>query len=638
MAKGGEEVQRARMANPVQQSHMEAQAVTLSYDKQPFTVDIRESVTPPSEHQEHFPTEKSTWEVIEKASHILHNYQPASEEHPDADHEESHTFPTTSPKADGVLTVDEDSTLPTNDATIPASTEPSEHHISVTESLGTTAVNATSGADANKLLSSSPEVPQEGDLPLLQEDHTTDAHLDLTSEAQHVYSSTSYEVSGQPEEASAGSAEEISAVTSSPHTEETDVYSTTPLLPSFDHSTPENHQAEEESGEESVNLLLYEATQTSVTQSLVGMDTSAPSELAPRSGSGSDHTTEPSGVTVESSPPVRHDDEDSSSTSQETVSDDPTDHSGHVNPAETPTAEVFTVTEDSSVNAPVLNSDPVTLLTSPVYVTPSLPSVEVEASSPKITTFIPESNTPSGAEPLVDIQDKLEREVLRESPEVFFNKTQNITDSDPEGREQDSGEGSGESSGGSAELTNPTPSTDHTSAGTDGEDATDASSPEIITFIPESNTPSGAEPLDAIQDKLEREVLRESPEIFFNKTQNITDSDPEGREQDSGEGSGESSGGSAELTNPTLSTDHTSAGTDSEDATDAPHPADVKITLIPHMTLTRGWEPEASSSSSTAQESRSDLEYSAEPPVADGSEDVSKEPEVVTEIPYQRHH
>ncbi|TDH11267.1 hypothetical protein EPR50_G00059240 [Perca flavescens] len=632
-AKGAEEVQLARTASPVQQSHMEAQAITLSYDKQPFTVDISESVNRTSEHQEHLSTENSTWEAIEKASHT-ENYQPASEGNPDTDHDESHTFPTTSPKADGVVTVDEDSTSPANDATIPASAEPSEYHISVTESLGTTAVSATSGADANELLSSSPEVPQEGDLPVLQEDHTTDAHLDLTSEAQHVYSSTSNEVSGQPEEASAGSAEEISALTSSPHTEETGVYSTAPLLPSFDHSTPENHQAEEESGEGSVNpLLLDEATQTPVTQSLVGMDTSAPSELAPRSGSGYDHIAEPSGVAVESSPPVRHDDEDSSSTSQETVLDDPTDHSGHVDPAETPTAEAFTVTEDSSVNAPVLNSDPVTLLTSPVSVTPSLPSVEVEASAPEITTFIPESNTPSGAETLFKIQYKVGREVLRESPEVFSNKTPNITDSNPEGREQGSGEGLGglgESSGGSLELTNLTLSTDHKSAGTDGEDATDASSPEIITFIPESNTPSGAEPLVDIQDNLEWEVLRESPEVFSNKTPNITDRDPEEREQDSGEGSAESSGGSAELTNPTLSTDHTSAGTDGEDATDAPHPADVKITLIPHV---RGWEPEASSSSSTAQESRSDLEYSAEPPVADGSEDVSKEPEVMTEIP-----
>ncbi|XP_039662098.1 brevican core protein [Perca fluviatilis] len=596
-AKEGEEVQRPRTANPVQQSHMEAQAVTLSYDKQPFTVDIRESVQ--------------------------------DGDNPDADHDESHTFPTTSPKADGGVTVDEDSTSPANDS-IPASAEPSEHHISVTESLGETAVNTTSGADASELLSSSPEVPQEGDLPVLQEDHTTDAHLDLTSEAQHVYSSTSYEVSGQPEEASAGSAEEISAATFSPHTEETGVYSTAPLLPSFDHSTPENHQAEEESGEESVNPLLDEATQTPVTQSLVGMDTSAPSELAPRSGLGYDHIAEPSGVAVETSPPVRHDDEDSSSTSQETVSDDPTDHSGHVDPAETPTAEAFAVTEDSSVNAPVLNSDPVTFLTSPASVTPSLPSVEVEASAPEITTFIPKSDTPSGADPLVEIQDKLEREVLGESPEVFFNKTPNITDSDPEGREQGSREGLGESSGGSAELTNPTLSTDHRSAGTDSEDATEASSPEIITFIPESNTPSGAGPLVDIQDKLEREVLGESPEVFSNKTPNITDSDPEGRELDSGEGSFESSGGSAELTNPTLSTYHTSAGPDREDATDAPHPADVKITLIPHG---RGWEPEASSSSSTAQESRSELEYSAEPPVADGFEDVSKEPEVVTEIP-----
>ncbi|XP_037641309.1 brevican core protein [Sebastes umbrosus] len=537
--KGVEEVQHAQTANPVKQSPVEAKPPTLSYDKESsLTIGVHQSVTPPSEHQEHVSTGEDTWEVIEKASYP-ESHQPAPEETPHTDPEEPHALPTNSPKDDAssavTTTADEDSTLPTTDATTSESGEPSEHHISVTESLGTPAVNATSGADVNELLSSSPEVPQEGDLPVLQEDHTQDDHLELPSEAELVYSSTSYGVSGQPEEASASSVEEMSAVTPSPHAEETDVHPTT-QLPSFDNSTPENHPTEEESGEESVNPLLDEETQNSVTQSLVGMDVFATSELVPTSDSGLEHTPEHPDVTVESSIPVGHDEEDSNSTSEEETPDDPTDQSGLIHPAETPTAELITVTDDSDVNAPVLNTDPVTLLTSHVSVTPSPPTVEVEASSPEIITFIPESNTSSGAEPLEDIQDKLEQEVLGESPEVFLSTTQNTTDSDPEGTELDAGEGSGELSGGSPEV---------------------------------------------------------KPGLM--------------------------------LTNPTLSTDHTSAGGDGEDATDAPPPSDVKITLIPHLTLTPGWEPEPSNS--TPQESRSDLEYSAEPP-----DDGSKEQEVMAEI------
>ncbi len=167
----------------------------------------------------------------------------------------------------------------------------------------------------------------------------------------------------------------------------------------------------------------------------------------------------------------------------------------------------------------------------------------------------------------------------------------------------------------------------------------EASSAEIIT-LPESNASSGAEPLEDIQDKLEQEGIGESPEVFLSTTQNITDGDPEGRQQDAREGSGESSGDSPEvkpgllLTNPTFSTDHTSERIDNEAGTDEPPPSDVKITLIPHLTLTSGWEPEPSSS--TLQESRSDREYSAEPPVAEGSDDVSKVQEVVTEITTSR--
>ncbi|XP_051263020.1 brevican core protein isoform X2 [Dicentrarchus labrax] len=540
-AKGSEEVQHAHTANPVKQGPMEVQSPTLGYDKEALlTVDLHQSVTPPSEHQEHLSTE-DIWEVIKKVIY-LESYQPASEENPDTDHEESH-IPTTSPKADAVVTVGEDSTLPTTDATTSENGETSEAHLSVTESLDMPGLNATSGPDSNELLSSSPEVPQEGDLPVLQEDHTPDVHLEHASETELVYSSTSYDVSGQPEEASTGTVEEISALTTLPHTEEADVHSTT-LLPSFDSSTPENHPTGEESGEGSTNPVLDQETQDSVTQSLVGMDTSATSELVPASDSGYHPTQEQPGVTVESPiPDDHHDDEESNSTSEEAAPDDSTDQSALIHPEDIPTAEVIIATDDSgsTVDTPVLNSDTVTLLTSPVSVTLSPPSVEVEASSPEIITFIPESNASSGAGALEDIQDKLEQEGLGESPEVFFSRTQNTTDSGPEGREQDAREGSGESSG-------------------------------------------------------------ENPEV----KQGLL------------------------LTNPTLSSDHTSGGNDGEAGTDTSPPSDVKITLIPHLTLTPGWEPEPSSP--TPQESRSDREYSVEPPVAEVSDDVSKEQEFVAEI------
>uniref|UniRef100_A0A3B4ZIP0 Brevican core protein-like n=1 Tax=Stegastes partitus TaxID=144197 RepID=A0A3B4ZIP0_9TELE len=164
----------------------------------------------------------------------------------------------------------------------------------------------------------------------------------------------------------------------------------------------------------------------------------------------------------------------------------------------------------------------------------------------------------------------------------------------------------------------------------------EASSPEIITFIPESNVSSGSEPVEDIQDKLEQEGLGESRIVFLGTTQNITDSDPEGKEEDTGEESGESSGENPHmnpqllLTNLTPSADHTAEGTDGEVGTDAPPPSEIKITLIPHLTLSPGWEPEPSSA--TPQESRSDREYSAEPPAAEESDDISREQDVMAEI------
>uniref|UniRef100_A0A4W6D434 Brevican n=1 Tax=Lates calcarifer TaxID=8187 RepID=A0A4W6D434_LATCA len=420
---GVEEVQHAQTVRPVE-------LVPL------FTGDLHQSVTPPSELQQLFSTE-DTWEPVERASYP-ESYQPAPEENPTTDHEEHRLHSTASPEADGEVTKGEDWTLPT--ATL-----------SETVTQDTAGVHATSGAGADELLNISSEVHQEGERPVSPEDHTAEVQLEHATETELVYSSTSYDVSGQPEEASAGTAEEVSAVTTS------GVHSTAP---------PEHQPTEEEeSGEESAHTPPDEEMQDPVTQSLVVI-----SEL-------------------------------------EAAPDDPTEQSGHIHPAETPTAEVVTVTDDSgsSVDGFVLNNDPVTLSTSLVSVTLSPPAVEVEASSPEIITFIPDSNASSGAEPLEDIQEKNEQEGLGESPEVFLTTTQNITDGVPESGGHDAREGSGESSGEIPEmkpellLTNPTVSTDHASEGTDGEAGTGAPPPSD----PSSPTPQ--------ESRSDREYSAEPP-------------------------------------------------------------------------------------------------------------------------------
>lgn len=138
----------------------------------------------------------------------------------------------------------------------------------------------------------------------------------------------------------------------------------------------------------------------------------------------------------------------------------------------------------------------------------------------------------------------------------------------------------------------------------------EASSPEIITVIPESRISSGATPLEDLQ-----EGLREKAKIFFSTNQNITYSDVEQKELHAREGSGESSGDERpELASLNLSTDH------SVSDTDAALPPDMKITSIPHHILTSGWEPE--SSSSAPLECHSDREYSAEPPITEESKEI----------------
>ncbi|XP_041648483.1 brevican core protein [Cheilinus undulatus] len=492
--KGGEDVQHAQTVSPLKQGPLEAQPVTLGYEeKQTLTVDLHRSVTPTAEHQE---------EVIEKASYP-ESYQPAPEEITDTDHAEVHELTTIPPSADGETTLHEDATLPSTDATTTEDGGITEHHTSMTESLD----NTTS--DPYEHHDSSTVVPQDGDLPVLQEDHTPDVHL-----AHDMENATSQDVSVQTEETSAGTSEEVSVLTTPPHTDETDGHFSTTLVP-FDNSTPENHPTEDESTEETTSPAVDEETHGTVTQSLVGLDTSATAELDHMTDSGFGPTQEHTDVTTHSSVPIYHGEDDFNITSEEAAADNSTEQS--LNPAEILT-EVLTVTYDSD------SSDPVTLLTSSVPVTLSPPAVEVEASSPEILTFI--SNCSSGADPLEDMQDKLDQDGLGENPEILLCTSQNNTDTNQEERE---------------------------------------------------------------------------------------------REQGVREGSGESSGEDQEVTpNPTLS-----IGAEGDDGADSSPESEVKITLIPHPTLTPGWEPETSTS--TLQESRSDREYSAEPPVNLESDDASKE-------------
>ncbi|XP_053288176.1 brevican core protein [Pleuronectes platessa] len=156
-------------------------------------------------------------------------------------------------------------------------------------------------------------------------------------------------------------------------------------------------------------------------------------------------------------------------------------------------------------------------------------------------------------------------------------------------------------------------------SGTPAPPSVESSSPEVITFIPESNASSGAEPLEDIQEHGELQDVQESQEVFLSTLQSTTDSEPVGGGGDETEGSGESSGGNQEMrperlvTNPTATTDQAPEGTEGTEGTEAPARPDVRGTRIPHLTLTPGWEPEASSSSSSSlSESLSDREYSAE--------------------------
>lgn len=224
---------------------------------------------------------------------------------------------------------------------------------------------------------------------------------------------------------------------------------------------------------------------------------------------------------------MAHDDDDNNESNrspEEEEPDKPDEHSGNI-----PPAEVSGVSDESgsSVDLSAVDGDPVTLLTPSVSVTLSTPSVEFEASSAEIITFIPETSASFGA------------------------------------------------------------------------------------VIPEDV----------------REELEEKSRILLGTSQNMTHSDMDQREHDASEGSGGSSGESQEATAVTLSTDHNEGGADQDPS------SELKITLIPHQTLTPNWEPEHSSSSpsssysssSAPQESHPDQESGAEPPVTEESDSVSRE-------------
>lgn len=307
---GGLQGQGAQTAIPVSEGHgvkqspAEGHTPTVGYYTElSFTVDPHQPVTPPSQHGEPTST-KDTWEPVEEVRYP-ESYQPAPEGDPDisnpvSSHEEPYESPTSSPE---ISTVGEEPTLLTEGA------ESSDPHDFISENeqeTDSSGFNATSVADTDETLENFPHVHQETDAPVSQEDHNIDIHLENATETELVYPSVSYEVSGRPEEASAGGVEETSVVATSPHDEEADIHSTT-VLPYFENTTPQNPQTEDDSGEETANPLPDEDTSffessviqmvehggsaadetiNSVTQSPIDMDTYVNSGLAPTSESG----------------------------------------------------------------------------------------------------------------------------------------------------------------------------------------------------------------------------------------------------------------------------------------------------------------------------------------------------------------
>ncbi|XP_061573345.1 brevican core protein [Cololabis saira] len=497
-----EEIQNTQQTDSLTEGTVDTQSPSTGYDQDPLFTEDPQLLTSLPEHQENL-TFHETWEIIKKVS-FPDAYQPAPEENPDPDHEESY-FPSTPSSNLHDLAALQNSTTPPTTVETSDITDPTEDPTFGTEILDMFSINITYETDVEE------DHERESDLPVSQEDYTPESRLEHTS------------VSDAPGE----ELEEIQVTPTSSHTEEGEDH-VTAQMPFPDNSTSVNRPAGERSHEETAIPSPDEETLNSGNYSLIGVDISETSEVMLTSDPGHDATHTPSGVVTESSAPLKHDDEEFSSTSEEESPDDPGEQSGHMHPAEIPDSQTY-----SSLDAPVLKNHPFTLLASPVSVTLAPPSVEVEVSSPETLTFLPESHVSSEPELLEDIQDELHQEGSGEHPTVFHTTAHHIPDSSPEERETDSGEGSGESSGVNPQV-----------------------KPDLLST--------------------------------------------------------------------TFSADHTSDGSVGETGTDAPLPSEKRFTLVPYLTLQPDWEPEPSSS--TLQESRSDREFSADSPVTE-SDDISTEQE-----------
>lgn len=219
MAKGGEDLVHAQTATPVKQGPVEAQSPALGRDQ---VEDLQLSATPSSQAFKH----SSTVDTVELIEQVSYPYQPAPEENLHIDQEESHVhMPTSFQEIAAEEVVASLTVPPTTDGTTLANAETSGHHPLVTESLYMWGPNAT---EDDQLFSGSSVVPQEGDLPVVQEDHATPViPSELTTEPVLVHSSTSRHGMAPAEGGdNSGTDEDASAVTIFTHNEEPDIHST----------------------------------------------------------------------------------------------------------------------------------------------------------------------------------------------------------------------------------------------------------------------------------------------------------------------------------------------------------------------------------------------------------------------------
>lgn len=266
MAKG-EEVVHTQTETPVKQGPMDAQLPALGHEQMvPLVKDLQPSATPSSETLKH-PSTVDTVEIIEQVSYP-ESYQPLPEENHHVDHEEPHVPPTSDYETGTNNCVAHLFSQTTTDGTTLVTAEISEHHLSAKESLDTSGSSAT---EDDQPFSSSSTVPQEGDLPVVQEDNTTEfVPSEHTTVSELVHSSTSQHFAVQATEAgdSGGTEEDTFVLTASTPSEEPDVHSTT-VAPPVGHSL---HK--EDSGDERDN---HDA-EGSTTERMDGEEESSSSE------------------------------------------------------------------------------------------------------------------------------------------------------------------------------------------------------------------------------------------------------------------------------------------------------------------------------------------------------------------------